>query len=279
MTTQNKTASLARSITDRLTSLAGRQKVPFDSLLSSFLLERMAARLVADPTLARSLVFKGGYVSLRVYSSPRFTNDLDALLRKGPLAMVQKSTIAALEADNGDGVWFRFVEAVDLETQGEYGGLRLTFRCGLGELPKNLAKARRMNFDIGTGDVITPAPVKATIPILLGQGEISWSVYPVETICSEKLHALVVREDNSRAKDVFDLSLFLPRCEAKAIRKAIDATFAARGDALPESIATRLKELDTTVLKRGWRAAVQGIPASPNFDDCFNMILVLVAGL
>ena len=51
-----------------------------------------------------------------------------------------------------DGVWFRFEGQIDLATQGEYGGIRHSYRAGIGEVLKNLKKAQVINFDLGIGD-------------------------------------------------------------------------------------------------------------------------------
>ena len=63
----------ARSISKRLSNLSQKLGVTFQDILTEFLLERMVVRLVQDETLASQLVFKGGYVALRAYNSPRFT--------------------------------------------------------------------------------------------------------------------------------------------------------------------------------------------------------------
>jgi hypothetical protein len=72
----------ARSIGDKLSQLAKNQRVAYPKILTEFLPERLAVRLVSGPELRGRLVFKGGYVSLRVYASPRYTIDLDVLLRR-----------------------------------------------------------------------------------------------------------------------------------------------------------------------------------------------------
>lgn len=265
---------LGRSVTDRLRNQATKLQLPFESLLSYFLLERLTARLVADRTLAGRLVFKGGYVSLRVYRSPRYTTDLDALLKKGTLSAVQKPAVRCVETDLGDGVWFRFEGTQDLATQGEYGGLRLIFRSGIGEPPAKLERARAVHLDIGTGDPVVPAPQETTTPFLLGDGELSWSVYPVETICSEKLHTLLVRGDtNSRSKDVFDLNLLLPQCDPKLLRRALKDTFRYRGDDLPPNLHERAAALDVQRLKTGWRSATASVPNAGTFEDAWTALL------
>lgn len=49
-----------------------------------FLLERATARMLMDSMLQQHLIFKGGYVALRVYQSPRFTSDIDAIIKGIP---------------------------------------------------------------------------------------------------------------------------------------------------------------------------------------------------
>ena len=71
------------------------------------------------------------------------------------------------ESDLSDGVWFRYESQTDLATQGEYGGIRHSYRAGIGEVLKDLKKAQIIHFDLGIGDPITPGPQKKQIPSLL----------------------------------------------------------------------------------------------------------------
>jgi len=106
----------ARSINKKLSNLAENLSVAFPKVLTEFILERLTARLLMDKDLSSRLVFKGGYVSLRVYGSPRYTVDLDVLLKRGKLEDIVKSAQAVAEKDIGDAVWFRLESTVDLET-------------------------------------------------------------------------------------------------------------------------------------------------------------------
>lgn len=78
MTTKIK----GESVITKLRSLSSRLKVKYSHLETVFLIERLVARLIADKKLSANLVFKGGFVGLKVYESPRYTIDLDALLVK-----------------------------------------------------------------------------------------------------------------------------------------------------------------------------------------------------
>ena len=160
------------------------------------------------------------------------------------------------EQDLGDTVWFRFEKETDLTAQGEYGGIRLLFRTGIGEILKDLKRAQVVNFDLGIGDPITPGPIEEETPAILGKDPIHWQVYPIETIIAEKIHALVDRgSENSRSKDVFDLHLFLPRADKKKLQAALEACFKYRRTELPEDLAGTLEKIDLAILTQGWAGA------------------------
>jgi len=269
-----KKIDLAKSIAAQLSSIAQSRGLPYQLIATTFLLERLLARLVLDSRLAKSLVFKGGYVGLRVYESPRYTIDLDALLLKAGVAETLKRTVAAGQKDINDGAWFLFESQVELKTQGEYGGVRQVFRAGLGEPPRDVRRTQTINFDLGIGDPVTPGPIKTKTSELLGDGELAWQVYPVETIVAEKLHTLVDRGGNSsRSKDVYDLHYYIPLANSKLMQTAIERCFAFRGTPVPSDMASFLSKIDLALLKRGWKSAIASLKDAPNFDEAFNVIV------
>ncbi len=215
--------------------------------------------------MGQRLVFKGGFVGLRIYDSGRYTVDLDALLVKADIESTLTLATEKAEEDLDDGVWFRFESQVDLDTQGEYGGIRQVYRAGVGEILQNLKKAQMIHFDMGIGDPITPGPFQAETPSLLPKNEdFSWSVYPVETIVAEKLHALIVHRDiNSRSKDIHDLSIFLQKADPLVLGEAIKRCFTFRKTEMPKSFSGTIKKTDTTALSRGWKTAVASVKNAP----------------
>jgi len=274
MTTKSK----GESIRQKLTTLSTKMRVKYANLETVFLIERLVARLIADKNLSRNLVFKGGFVGLKIFGSPRYTVDLDALLMNANIESTLKIVKEKAESDLNDGVWFRFESQVDLATQGEYGGIRHVYRAGIGEVLKNLKKAQVIHFDLGIGDPITPGPQKKETPSLLGKNEeISWSVYPIETICAEKLHALISHGDqNSRSKDVHDLAIFLPKVDGPTLKKALKRTFDFRNTELPTSFSTAISDLKTDRLERGWASAVASIPNATSFKLSFEKVMKLI---
>ncbi|MBK8202109.1 MAG: nucleotidyl transferase AbiEii/AbiGii toxin family protein [Bdellovibrionales bacterium] len=277
MTTKEKGTSVRQKITD----LATKLDVPFQNIQTAFMIERLVARLVADKNLAKHLVFKGGFVGLRVYNSERYTVDLDALLVKANIESTLTITRKNAEVDLEDGVWFKFEDQMDLATQGEYGGVRQVYRAGIGEVLKNTSKAQIIHFDLGMGDPITPGPHKIEVPSLLPKGEeISWSVYPIETICAEKIHALVAHGNiNSRSKDVHDLSVFLPKTDTTILGEALKKCFDFRETEMPESLSKTVKAINTTSLQRGWLTATATVPKERNFNEAFDVVVKAVAKL
>ncbi len=145
-----------QSIRTKLSNLARRLQVDYPRVFTMFLLERAAYRLLQDPHLARGLVFKGGFVSVRVYQSRRYTTDLDALIYGLSRDEATTRITAAMAVDLHDGCWFKLEDTLDLATQGEYGGTRLAHRGGLGAPPARLSSAQQVHIDLGIGDVVAP---------------------------------------------------------------------------------------------------------------------------
>jgi hypothetical protein len=135
----------AASINRRLSNISKKKNVAFTFVMTEFLIERLLARLVADSELKNLLVFKGGFVALKQYESPRYTIDLDALARRNPGTALERLIDSAISQRLEDAVWFRRESTIDLATQGEYGGIRFSLRAGIGEVLKNLKRAQILN--------------------------------------------------------------------------------------------------------------------------------------
>jgi hypothetical protein len=190
------TKALGTSIGQKLRGIQKKAGVPYQMLATAFLIERLVVRLIADERLKKALVFKGGFVSLRVY---------------------------------------------------------------------------------GIGDPVTPGPVATKTPTLLSGEELSWFVYPVETMIAEKLHALVARGDaNSRSKDIYDLNLFLPKANPKTLMDALNRCFTYRKTELPENLSDVLSKLNTTILEKGWANAITSVPNAPDFKAVFDELTAQV---
>lgn len=269
------TKAKSDSVRKKLSNIAQKLKVPYRNVETVFLIERLVARLVSDNKLSQHLVFKGGFVGLKVYGSPRYTIDLDALLVKSNIDSTLELVKQKAEMDSDDGTWFRFESQTHLTTQGEYGGIRHVYRGGIGEILPDIKRAQSIFFDLGIGDPITPGPQKVETPSLFPQNiDISWSVYPIETICAEKLHALLTHGDaNSRSKDVYDLSVFLPKANAETLGTAIKRCFEFRESELPQKLSTEIKKINTLRLEQGWANSISTVADAPEFKVAFAAVI------
>jgi hypothetical protein len=274
MSNELNKSSAAKS-KEKLKSIALRKGSRFEDVFTLFVIERAIVRLMSDASLARSMIFKGGFVCVQVYESPRYTIDLDSVLHGCSLEKAQKLVPETMQLDLCDGVWFHYESSEILKTQSDYGGLRLQFRVGFYPILKDIRRAKILHIDLGVGDPVTPGPVELNSVFMNDEEEISWLVYPVETICSEKIHPIVVLgPDNSRSKDVFDLSVLLFRCDIGILKQALLKTFEYRKTLLPKNLFEFFSAIDTSMLRRGWNAATLEIkPSQPDFNSSWQIVI------
>lgn len=263
-----------QAITQRLANLARQQGVQYQFVLTTFLIQQLLLRLAKDSQISGTLVFKGGFIMLRLYDSPRYTVDLDASLTGIPVAQVSPRIIRAAQVEDGV-TWYRFQKTIDLEAQGEYGGTRFIFRAGLGEVMKDISKAQVIHLDLGIGEAARGE--MREVPLLLTDEECRCRVYPCEVIVAEKLHSLITRASaNSRSKDIFDIAHLAARISQNELRIALRETFRIRGDDLPEDLYSHIQSIDTVVLRRGWSAAVASVGTSQSFDEAMSLVLEMI---
>lgn len=264
----------AEQLRSRLLAISTAEQVTYQHIQTMFLLERMVARLTREPKLFDHIIFKGGYVALRAFHSPRYTMDLDALVSNADLDSIGTAAITAIEASSDDGAWFKYERKAELQTLGEYGGIRYLFRGGIGEMPEKYLKAQSLHLDLAAGDVVIPAPEIRTLRSIADELPLTWKTYTIESSSAEKLHTLILRgSDNSRSKDVYDLYRFLPQCRMSVLKEALAATFSSRGDQLPERVAPKIGSINRDLLRKGWKNTTVGLVSSVSLDDAFDLIM------
>ncbi len=88
---------------------------------TDYLLERLVCRLTKSEQLA-PMVFKGGFVSRRVYNCARFTRDIDVSLPVSLKDSVDSFVHSATSTDLSDICWFQPKEKQPLIMQTPDGG-------------------------------------------------------------------------------------------------------------------------------------------------------------
>ncbi|MFQ5457777.1 MAG: nucleotidyl transferase AbiEii/AbiGii toxin family protein, partial [Myxococcota bacterium] len=227
--------NLAASIASRLLNRARQSGDDYQSLLTSYFLERFLYRLSVSDRRDR-FVLKGATL-LRLWSNRpyRATLDLDLLRRGDGTFDAIREDLRAIVATpvppdavdfDGEGIRLEAIRAED-----EYAGTRA-------KLPARSAKARLMlQIDMGLADAVWPAPERRVYPALLDFPAPELLVYPREAVVAEKLESMVVLGDrNSRIKDFFDLHHLATQFEfdRATLAEAVRRTFERRGTPIPE---------------------------------------------
>lgn len=161
-----------------------------------------------------------------------------------------------MATDLDDGFWYGDIKYRELTEQGEYGAYRFecAFQIGTPD-HKKIHKLSRIHIDVGFGDRLPSMPSNDVMSSLLPTIEpVAWKIYPIEFIVSEKLQTLMDRgSENSRAKDVYDLNYFFPKCqEPNLLIVAIKKTFENRQTKLPDSFAKQASQFERSILSHGW---------------------------
>ena len=235
--------NLAASIRARLKQRADATKQDFNLILTHYGLERLLYRLSISPH-AGNYLLKGALLFSLWYDQPhRPTRDAD-LLGFGPddidTAVAAFREICALEVEDGIAFDPASIKGSIIRKDAGYGGVRI-------DLLGKLDGARiTLQVDIGFGDAVTPAPESVSYPVLLDDLPApQLRSYPKYTVVAEKFHAVcLLGMANTRMKDYFDLWVLLTEgtLESAGLRRAVEATFARRQLAVPDTVPTGLSD-------------------------------------
>jgi len=226
----------AASIKARLMNIARAEKIDFDFLLLRYFQERFLYRLAISEFSDR-FVLKGGLllICLKMPRS-RPTTDIDFLAEevKNDPAELEHIFGSIAEIPCDDGVKFipSSVISERIKEDADYEGIRIKIDAILGQARKKL------QMDIGFGDVIIPQAMQIEFPTLLEGNSPRVRVYSIESIISEKFEAMVkLAMVNSRLKDFYDIyTLSISHnFQSDSLKKAIESTFQRRKTSIPDN--------------------------------------------
>ena len=249
--------NVAASVRARLKNHADATGEDFNLLLTRYGLERLLYRLSVSEH-APNFLLKGALLFLLWHELPhRPTRDVDLL---GFGADDVDSVVAvfrdvcAVACDDGVDFNANAIRGGVIRKQAGYGGVRIDIRATLD------GAQLALQVDVGFGDVVTPQAELVRYPVLLDdQPAPQLRAYPKYTVCAEKLQALcLLAMANTRLKDYFDLWLLLGEggLDETLLSRAIAATFARRGTALPSAWPIGLTDAFATDVakQRQWHA-------------------------
>lgn len=133
----------------------------------------------------------------------------------------------------------------------------------------------QVRVDVGFNNAVTPAPARRRIPTLLSDVVPCPVIggYPLETMISEKLHAIAqFGDDNTRHKDYYDIWRILEtyEIEGSVLSSAIRNTFAHQGRLLDPEMAG-LSDSFGAENERAWKAFLR----KTGLDDDVSLVEVI----
>jgi predicted nucleotidyltransferase component of viral defense system len=223
------------SIKARLMNIARAEKIDFDSLLLRYFQERLLYRLSISDFSDR-FVLKGGLLLICLKMPKcRPTKDIDFLAEqiKNDINEIENIFKRISEIQCDDGVKFipSSIASERITEDADYEGIRLKIDGTLGQARK------RLQVDIGFGDIIIPEATSVEFPSLL-EDLPKVKAYSVESIISEKFEAMIkLAMANSRMKDFYDVYFLSSSHNFKGneLKKAIETTFQRRKTPMPEN--------------------------------------------
>lgn len=226
--------NIGASVHQRLLDLDPDRQSDFNILLARYAFERWLYRL--SKSLHRNRFLLKGAMLFLVWSRERFrtTRDLD-LFGFGDYSpeKLREVFIEICRTDvEPDGLTFdtSTLRVDPIRVEDEYQGQRVRTTAHIHRIRIPL------QFDIGMGDAVWPAPEDVEFPTLLEMPAPFIRAYCRETVIAEKFQSMfVLGMTNSRMKDFFDivsLSEMFP-FEGERLLKAIQTTFTRRENVAP----------------------------------------------
>lgn len=228
--------NIAASVEAKLKNICKEQNIDFRFILIRYANERFLYKLSVSP-FANQFILKGGNLFIVWQNGMNFRPTVDAdLLCTGKadeeyLKSVFLKVCKSSSSANG-GMRFdeKSLEVGPIRDDNEYGGTRIVLTAYLGRAKIPL------QFDIGIGDAITPAPEIVKYPVLLNGEAPQIKIYPMVTSIAEKAETMVSRGTlNSRMKDFYDIWLLSELFDHnfQTLKQAILNTFKRRNVSLP----------------------------------------------
>ena len=246
----------AASIKARLINIARAEEIDFDFLLLRYFQERFLYRLAISEFSDR-FILKGGLllICLKMPMS-RPTKDIDFLaeeIKNDPVELEHIfRSITAISCNDGVKFISSSLISEKIKENADYEGIRIKVDATLGQARKKL------QMDIGFGDVIIPRAIQMEFPTLLEEKPPRIKVYSIESIISEKFEAMVkLAMINSRIKDFYDIYNLSVNYnfQSDRLKKAIESTFQRRKTIIPDNLLVfRLEFHRDEEKQRQWSA-------------------------
>lgn len=209
-----------------INNLAKENKVMAQSVLQTYMLERLLER-ISISRYKNNFILKGGMlISAILGIDSRTTMDMDTTI-KGLLLTEENIKDILTEICNiqiEDNVQLQLKKINLIRETDEYGGYRATF-----EAKYNNEMPVIMKIDITTGDKITYKEIEYSFGLMLEDRKIKIWSYNIETIVAEKFETIISRNiATTRIRDYYDIYMLMntqkKNIDYKTLKNAIIAT-------------------------------------------------------
>lgn len=264
----------AASVRAKLMNIARAEKIDFDFLLLRYFQERFLYRLAISEFSDR-FILKGGLllICLKMPMS-RPTKDIDFLaeeIKNDPVELEHIfRSITAISCNDGVKFISSSLLSKKIKENADYEGIRIKIDATLGQARKKL------QMDIGFGDVIIPRAMQMEFPTLLEEKPPRIKVYSIESVISEKFEAMVkLAMVNSRIKDFYDIYTLSVsyNFQSDRLKKAIESTFQRRNTFIPDNLLVFRSEFHRDEEKQMQWSAFLRKSRLHNVNQEFNEIM------
>lgn len=270
----------AASVLARLKNRAKEQGMPLQQLINLFCQEEFIRRL-SRSRYKENLILKGGFLLYSISGfATRPTVDADYLLNQysNETEEIEKLVreIILLSGKND----FLAFEIQSLETISKvkvYSGIRVNLVGVIGRT------RTPFSIDISVGDIVIPAPVERTLPVLLSDfDEPDILTYSLESTVAEKLDAILsLMEATGRMKDFYDIYYLAASFDfdGRKLQEAIYETLTNRGRSYEKDsviIISRLAE-EAEIQKRWKNFCKKILKYELDFSQVVGMIINFTA--
>lgn len=192
----------AQSLRQHIKNKSKETKISPQIIMQNYMIERLLER-VSVSKYKYNFIIKGGVLLSSIMGiENRATMDLDTTLKGLKLSkeLTQNILNEILEIKIDDDVTFKLNGFVDIRVQDLYPGLRISLTAFMEQMKIPLV------IDITTGDKITPKEIEYDYKLLFEDRKIKIMSYNIETVLSEKIHAILsLGEDSTRMRDYYDV--------------------------------------------------------------------------
>lgn len=198
--------SSPRQLKDWINNLAKRDNLVANTVLQSFMMERLLER-IAVSEYKDNFILKGGFlITAMIGIDLRSTMDMDTTIKgisidRDELAKILNEIILI---DLDDHINFKIKNIKNIHDVSEYDDFRVSLEAVFDTIKVNL------KIDITTGDVIIPEEIDYSFNLMFEDRKIMIKAYNLNTILAEKIESILVRNvSNTRARDFYDIYILM----------------------------------------------------------------------